>query len=104
MRKKILSVFENLLSNALRYATSVIKISVVDRSKDVVIRVIDDGVGFKEDEEALVFERFYKGEKGHSGIGLAIVKEIINGHGGTIRAGNHISGGAVFEITLPKEG
>jgi len=49
----------------------------------------------------IVFERFYKGEKGGTGIGLAIVKAIIEGHGGTIKAKNIIPNGACFIMLLP---
>lgn len=102
-KEKFESVIENLLSNALRYAHSLVKIVVTDEMGTVHIRVIDDGPGLKKGEEQKVFERFYKGEGGHSGIGLAIVEEIVRSHKGSIQAANHISGGAVFAITLHKE-
>ncbi len=99
---KFESVIENLLSNGLRYANKLIKVQVVDESGKVIIRVLDDGQGLKSGEESKVFERFYKGDKGNSGIGLAIVAEIVKSHKGHIRAGNHIGGGAAFEITLDR--
>ncbi len=101
-QRKFESVIENLLSNGLRYAKSIIKIVVIEASDIITIRVMDDGEGLAKGEEEKVFERFYKGVGGNSGIGLAIVAEIVRYHHGTIRAGNHISGGAVFEITLSK--
>lgn len=97
---KFESVIENLVSNGLRYANTILKIEVTNEVDRVVIRVMDDGKGLGKDEETKVFERFYKGEDGHSGIGLSIVEEIVRSHKGKIRAGNHISGGAVFEITI----
>lgn len=97
---KFESVIENLVSNGLRYANTILKIEVTNEVDRVVIRVMDDGKGLGKDEETKVFERFYKGEGGHSGIGLSIVEEIVRSHKGKIRAGNHISGGAVFEITI----
>lgn len=99
---KFASVLENLLSNALRYAKSLVKVAVSDEATRTIIRVMDDGKGLRAGEESKVFERFYKGEGGNSGIGLAIVQEIIRHHDGEIRAGNHISGGAVFEVTIRK--
>lgn len=100
---KFRSVIENLISNAIRYAESVIKVEIKEETGRWFIRVMDDGKGLEEDEVDKVFERFYKGEGGKSGIGLAIVSEIVKLHGGHIRAGNHISGGAVFEIRMDKE-
>ncbi|WP_281172203.1 sensor histidine kinase [Fictibacillus gelatini] len=56
-----------------------------------------------EGEERKVFQRFYKGENGKSGIGLAITKAIIEAHHGKIEARNNNRGGALFHIQLPKE-
>lgn len=66
-----------------------------------MIRIEDDGPGFKGGEEDLVFERFYKGKKGETGLGLSITKAIIEGHGGRIRAENRITKGAVFTLEIP---
>lgn len=63
---------------------------------------MDDGEGFKNNEQDKIFERFYKGDKGQSGIGLAIAHTIVTQHKGSLQADNHISGGAIFEIVLPK--
>lgn len=101
-KRKFESVIENLLSNAIRYADSVVKVEMHATEDTFIIKVMDDGKGLNRGEEKQVFERFYKGENGHSGIGLAIAAEIVAHHGGTIRAGNHISGGAVFEIRLDR--
>ena len=69
-----------------------------------VLTVHDSGAGIPEDQLALIFDRFYKGDAsrrsaGGSGLGLSIVKAIIERHGGTISVRN--DGGAVFEIVLP---
>jgi signal transduction histidine kinase len=48
-----------------------------------------------------VFERFFKGEEGSTGLGMAIVKDIINMHQGEIEIYNHSTGGAVVEVKLP---
>jgi len=67
-----------------------------------VITISDDGVGFKPGEEKKIFDRFYRGEHGGTGIGLAITRAIIEGHQGTIEAHNGEYGGAVFKIQLPE--
>ena len=92
---------DNLISNAIRYATSKITVSCNKAGSNITIRVADDGNGI--DPEALphVFERFYKGKGGNTGIGLAIVKSIADQHKGNINAENKGDGGAVFTLTLP---
>ncbi|QWU18364.1 sensor histidine kinase [Paenibacillus sophorae] len=60
----------------------------------------DDGRGFKPGEEVKVFDRFYTGEQCGTGIGLAIAKVVIEGHGGGIKAMNAPDGGAVFNVKL----
>lgn len=67
-----------------------------------MITISDDGVGFKPGEEKKIFDRFYRGEHGGTGIGLAITRAIIEGHQGTIEAHNGEYGGAVFKIQLPE--
>lgn len=100
--EKMKRVFINLIGNAIRYARKNILISIRDENNYRIIEVIDDGYGFKNNEDKKIFERFYKGKKGDSGIGLAITQAIVKGHGGNICACNHESLGAVFRIELPK--
>ena len=91
-----------VLENALRYAKSFIRIEAFDLEREVVIQIIDDGEGIKDSDLPHVFERFYKGPGGISGIGLALVMEIVEAHGGIVSARNGEMGGACFEIHLPK--
>lgn len=100
-KDKMIRAFINLLGNAIRYAkTRIVVSSFWNGQKEMVIRVEDDGKGFLPGEPEKVFQRFYSGEDGGSGIGLAITKAIIEGHNGTIAAFNGKNGGAVFEIRL----
>ena len=92
--------FTNLLSNALRHAESFVKFSCKAESGKIIIVVSDDGGGINEEDLPRVFERFYTGRKGNTGIGLALTKEIIKLHGGEITALNDEKG-AVFRIILP---
>ena len=92
---------DNLVSNAVRYAKSTISLSCYDTPDSIVINVIDDGDGIEEWAMPHVFERFFKGTKGNTGIGLSIVKSIIDQHNGHIIANNSAQGGAVFTIILP---
>ena len=90
----------NILSNGVRYARSQLCLTCRADKRNVIIRIQDDGDGIAEGDLPHIFERFYMGKSGKSGIGLALTKEIIHMHKGTIRAYNGDSG-AVFEITLP---
>ncbi|OEF99940.1 hypothetical protein BHF71_07015 [Vulcanibacillus modesticaldus] len=100
-KEKLIRAFINILGNGIRYAKSLILIesSIVDDK--IEIKIIDDGNGFKDGEEKKIFERFYKGENGGTGIGLAISKAIIEAHKGSIEAYNNTPNGAIFKITLP---
>ncbi|WP_432663478.1 HAMP domain-containing sensor histidine kinase [Wukongibacter baidiensis] len=98
--EKMKRVFINLIGNAIRYAKKKILVTIEEKDDHQIIEVIDDGQGFMNDEDKKIFERFYKGDDGGTGIGLAITKAIVKGHGGNISAYNHESLGAVFRIDL----
>lgn len=90
----------NILSNGIRYARSELRLTCRTDKRHVTIRIQDDGDGIAEEDLPHIFDRFYMGKSGKSGIGLALTKEIIHLHKGTIRAYNGDSG-AVFEISIP---
>ena len=90
----------NILSNGVRYAHSQLHLTCRADKRHVTIRIQDDGDGIAEEDIPHIFDRFYMGRSGKSGIGLALTKEIIHLHRGTIRAYNGETG-AVFEISIP---
>ena len=90
----------NILSNGVRYARSELCLSCRADKRHVTIRIQDDGDGIAEEDLPHIFDRFYMGKSGKSGIGLALTREIIHMHKGTIRARNGDTG-AVFEISIP---
>jgi two-component system, OmpR family, sensor histidine kinase CssS len=98
--KHLSRAFTNLISNAIRYAKE--KITLVCRKEkgSIIIEVKDDGSGITEKDLPLIFNRFYKGRGGKHGIGLAIVKTIIEQHKGQISAQSD-SSGSTFTIILP---
>ncbi len=100
--EKMKRVFINLIGNSIRYAKKKILVTINNKDGNQIIKVIDDGHGFIDDENKKIFERFYKGNDGGTGIGLAITQAIVKGHGGSICAYNHESLGAVFRIDLYK--
>jgi signal transduction histidine kinase len=96
----------NILSNAIRHGSSVVRISYRATGTDVEIKIQDDGKGIDKSDLPHIFERFYKGENGNSGLGLAISNDIIKSLGGRLRAENlpYPESGAVFTINLPMKG
>ncbi|EGY79937.1 sensor histidine kinase [Peptoniphilus indolicus] len=75
-------VFDNIISNAYRYAKTTIKISGFKSENMIKIDIVDDGNGIEPTEIEHIFERFYKGKEGNFGIGLSIVKDIMKKYGG----------------------
>lgn len=90
----------NILTNGVRYARSELRLTCRADKRHVTIWIQDDGDGIAAEDLPHIFDRFYMGKSGKSGIGLALTKEIIHLHRGTIRAYNGETG-AVFEISLP---
>jgi signal transduction histidine kinase len=99
----------NLLGNALKYGGDGPRVTMrVSRGPSgVEIAVSDRGAGLAQAEIPRLFEPFYRGQRASeahipgSGLGLALVKRIVESHGGRVSAGNHASGGALFTIGLP---
>lgn len=101
---KLIQAMINIIGNCLRYTRDEIKIAACDDGSRLQIKISDNGDGFGENETMHIFERFFKGKKGKTGLGLAITKVIIEKHGGTIEACNGTNGGAEFTIWLPVVG
>lgn len=91
---------QNLLTNALRYAERYIVLTCVKAEDQIILRIFNDGEKIPEDQISHVFDRFYKGKGGQSGIGLAIVQEIVNLHKGSI-AIQSIEQGTEFCLRMP---
>jgi signal transduction histidine kinase len=99
-------VIDNLLSNALKYApASLVRISLKKTEEQVQLVIADHGPGIPLENQARVFERFERATSHRNvsglGLGLFIVKEIIEGHGGTIRLESEPNQGTRFLIDLP---
>lgn len=103
---RLRQVAANLLSNALKFTPDAgqVQVSVTAAAANAVFQVADSGKGIPEDEIGHVFERFFRGRNvraSGSGIGLAVVQELVSAHGGRITVANGADGGAVFTVTLP---
>mgnify|MGYP000423515557 FL=1 len=89
----------NILTNGVRYARSELRLTCRAYRRQVTIQIQDDGDGIAEEDLPHIFDRFYMGRSGKTGIGLALTKEIIHLHKGTIRAYN--GDARAFEISIP---
>lgn len=102
-------VISNLVHNAVKFAPEGGAISIeaqIAGEEDVCICVSDTGPGIPKEEQARVFERFYKADRartlGGTGLGLAIARHIVEGHGGHIWVESNLGAGATFRFTVPK--
>lgn len=110
---RLQQVLANLLSNALRYAPQAgngppqVGLSLSSTAGQAVITVRDNGPGLTLEQQAHVFDRFWRSdaarsrEEGGSGLGLAIARSIIEAHGGQIAIASSAGAGTTFTITLP---
>ena len=100
----VMQIYENLLSNSIRYAKSDIAISVVIENDNLVISVSDDGCGFKNIDIEKATLPFYKSSKDiateHLGLGLNISKILSERHGGNIQIANNKAGGACVTVKI----
>lgn len=97
-------VLRNLLSNAAKHtAGSRIRISAERTDGHVTVTVDDEGEGIPEDVLPRIFERFETGSREGMGIGLSVVRQYVELHGGTVGVENRPEGGARFRFTLPQD-
>ena len=109
IENRIEQVLANLLENSISFSEDNKKILVKiikDKDKKIILSVIDQGIGFKESDTSKIFNRFYSNRPDkfgeHSGLGLNIVKNLVDLHGGIISASNnHPEKGAKVEVIFP---
>ena len=109
IENRLEQVIANLLDNSISFSQNnqKIEISIAETTKNLVMTIKDEGPGFSETSPQKIFKRFYsnrpKSFGKHSGLGLNIVKNIVELHKGTIAASNRINTkGAQVEVLLPK--
>jgi len=109
-KSKISQVLINLIMNSIKYAKigGETKIGIYDMEKNVLVEVSDNGIGIEKEHLSRLFERFYRVDSnrsrkmGGSGLGLSIVKHIIDAHNQTINVRSTPNVGSSFTFTLKK--
>ena len=108
--RKITQVLVNLIINAIKYGkpNGTIRIKFFDMHDNILVEVADDGEGIEAQHLPRLFERFYRTDKGRarenggSGLGLSIVKHIVEAHKQTINVRSTVGVGSTFSFTLKK--
>ncbi|MBI4950238.1 MAG: HAMP domain-containing protein [Deltaproteobacteria bacterium] len=108
-REGLTEVFTNIVENALKYnrPQGRVEISVNESNGGALISVFDTGIGIPEGEQEKIFDRFYRVDASRgvtvgSGLGLSIVKTIVEAHGGRIEVKSQFGSGTTFNVYLPK--
>jgi len=108
-REGLMEVFTNIIENAIKYnkPNGSIDIDVSDSGNTAVVVIRDTGIGIPGEEMEKIFDRFYRVDASRgvtvgSGLGLSIVRTIIEAHGGTVHVTSEVGAGSSFTIRLPK--
>jgi signal transduction histidine kinase len=105
---RIRQVFANLLDNALKYTPEggVVTVTVRDQAGDSLVFFSDTGAGIPLEEQDKIWARLYRGDKSRSqrglGLGLSLVKAVVEAHGGKVSVESKVDYGSTFAVRLPK--
>jgi two-component system phosphate regulon sensor histidine kinase PhoR len=110
-RGGIQAIFVNLISNGIKYTAKggSVHVSLDQAGKDIRFKVVDSGIGIPPEDLDRIFEKFYRIKTDEtrtisgSGLGLSIVKGIVDAHGGSIHVESEVGKGTVFIVSLPAE-
>ena len=108
-RSKLGQIIYNLIDNAIKFTPEggEIRVTLASEGRNAVLTVTDNGIGIPEDDQAHIFDRFYRVDKarsratGGTGLGLSIVRQMVQLHGGEITVASAPEKGSVFTVTLP---
>jgi two-component system phosphate regulon sensor histidine kinase PhoR len=98
----------NLLDNAIKYnqAGGRVDVEAFQRPKQVIITVKDTGIGMGQEDLSKIWNRLYRGDEGRSqrglGLGLSVVKSIVEVHGGYVEVSSEPGAGSTFTVYLPQ--
>lgn len=104
-------LFSNLISNAIMYSYEghTVRVVMNDGNENISIRVIDSGIGIREDALPFIFDEYYRTREGaqynktSTGLGLAMVKEIVQKYGMRMKVTSEVGKGTTFEVIIPKK-
>lgn len=108
-RNLLNQVWTNILGNSIKFSGEggVIAVSIKEESTNVIVQISDNGIGISREDQQRIFERFFKTDRSHSrkyggsGMGLAIVKQIVLLHHGDIQADSELGRGTRIVVSLP---
>jgi len=108
-RPAVIQALENIIDNAIKYSGATRRLAVSGRAagKSLTLTVKDSGSGICREDQARIFERFYRGRNvssGGSGLGLPIAKRIVESHGGRIDVRSEAGAGTEVDVTVPTSG
>ncbi|HZZ65546.1 MAG TPA: HAMP domain-containing sensor histidine kinase, partial [Candidatus Baltobacteraceae bacterium] len=100
-------VIDNIVANAVKYSDQPIHVYVLDHPQEVKVSVVDRGIGISREELPHIFEEFWRSERatwkrGGSGVGLFIVKTIMEAHGGRIEVESQAGKGTTVSLVFPR--
>lgn len=98
-------LLDNLIANAIRYSPGAVRVKVREEEGRGIVEVIDHGPGIPIEERQRIFERFYRlgrdAEKPGTGVGLSVVREIVDTFGGSVWVEETLGGGSTFVVGFP---
>nr|MDQ3824080.1 PAS domain-containing protein [Actinomycetota bacterium] len=109
-RARLAQLLDNFISNAIKFTPErgVVTVRTWTDGEEAFVSIGDSGIGIPEDEQARLFERFYRASSATeqaipgTGLGLAIAKAIVDAHGGTIHVESAVGRGTTFTVALPR--
>jgi signal transduction histidine kinase len=105
-RTRLEQVAANLIDNAIKYtpAGGHVAVEAASEGDEALLRVRDDGAGIPDDELPHIWERLFRGDKSRGerglGLGLSLVKAVVEAHGGIVQVSSEVGRGSVFEVRL----
>ena len=106
-KSRLKQLLANLVDNAIKYSPSGGKVTLkaYQKTESIIIEICDQGMGINNDELELIFDRLYRADKSRSrkglGLGLSIVKAIVQAHRGKIEVESKMGKGSVFRVIVP---